>query len=216
SANNHLIGELAGVFVACCTWPCWPLAKTWRREALAGLEREIRRQTHADGVNKEQTTSYQQFVASLFIVAGLAGRRAGIDIDAEYWALVERMIEFVFAVMDRAGNVPMIGDADDGLAFALEPRTSLDPFGALLAVGARLFDDAAWRERSLAAAATAEWLCAGVAPIRRRAPREEAARVFPHGGYYVLGRDFGGAEEVQAVFDAGPLGFLSIAAHGHA
>src|SRR5690606_21836815 len=54
------------------------------------------------------------------------------------------------------------------------------------------------------------------APIRRRAPREEAARVFPHGGYYVLGRDFGGAEEVQAVFDAGPLGFLSIAAHGHA
>src|SRR5690606_31771691 len=49
SANNHLIGELAGVFVACCTWPCWPLAKTWRREALTGLEREIRRQTHADG-----------------------------------------------------------------------------------------------------------------------------------------------------------------------
>src|SRR5690606_16428469 len=248
SANNHLIGELAGVFVACCTWPCWPLAKTWRREALAGLEREIRRQTHADGVNKEQTTSYQQFVASLFIVAGLAGRRAGIDIDAEYWALVERMIEFVFAVMDRGGNVPMIGDADDGLAFALEPRSSLDPFGALLAVGARLFDDPVWRDRSLASAATAEWLCGGIEPIRsrarkprappgRRAPRagarapsaaraeagaltaaaaEEPTRAFPHGGYYVLGRSFGAPDEVRAVFDAGPLGFLSIAAHGHA
>src|SRR5690606_14100674 len=41
-------------------------------------------------------------------------------------------------------------------------------------------------------------------------------RAFPHGGYYVLGRSFGAPDEVRAVFDAGPLGFLSIAAHGHA
>ena len=248
SANNHLIGELAGVLVACSTWPCWPIAAQWRREALEGLHREIRRQTYADGVNKEQTTAYQQFVASLFIVAGLAARRTGAELERDYWTLVERMIEFVFAVMDRGGNVPMIGDADDGLAFALEPRSSLDPFGALLAVGARLFDDPVWRDRSLASAATAEWLCGGIEPIRsrtrkpraqpeRRAPRagarapsaaraeagaltaaaaEEPTRAFPHGGYYVLGRSFGAPDEVRAVFDAGPLGFLSIAAHGHA
>src|SRR5690606_7302385 len=254
SANNHLIGELAGVLAACCTWPCWPSSAVWRRDALDGLEREIRRQTYADGVNKEQTTSYQQFVASLFIVAGLAARRFGIEVERDYWTLVERMIEFVYAVMDSAGHVPMIGDGDDGLAFALEPRSSLDPFGALLAVGARLFDDPIWRQRSVGAAATAEWLCAGVEPIRARArpapakvhaaarpsgrggggnavsfaqqadafrlrapaAATEPVRAFPHGGYYVLGRGFGTPEEVRAVFDAGPLGFLSIAAHGHA
>src|SRR5690606_40633621 len=87
SANNHLIGELAGVLAACCTWPCWPSSAVWRRDALDGLEREIRRQTYADGVNKEQTTSYQQFVASLFIVAGLAARRFGIEVERDYWTL---------------------------------------------------------------------------------------------------------------------------------
>src|SRR5690606_1299896 len=205
---------------------------------------------------KEQTTSYQQFVGSLFVVAGLAASRFGIEIERDYWTLVERMIEFVYAVTDSAGHVPMIGDADDGLAFALEPRASLDPFGALLAVGARLYDDPVWRQRSLGAAATAEWLCAGVEPIRARARAHQASapvrstagssgrggsasavslaerteasglrapaaapepvRAFPHGGYYVLGRSFGTPDEVRAVFDAGPLGFLSIAAHGHA
>lgn len=255
SANNHLIGELAGVVVATSTWPCWPVFETWRTKALDALHREIRRQTYADGVNKEQTTAYQQFVASLFIVAGLAARRAGLTLERDYWTLVERMIDFVFAVMDVGGHVPMIGDADDGLAFALEPRSSLDPFGALLAVGARLFDEPAWRERSLRSAPTAEWLCAGVEPIRagaragrpvagpraaagRARPRvaggmfaanartdappvtadvsTEPLRAFPHGGYYVLGRSLGKPDEVRAIFDAGPLGFLSIAAHGHA
>jgi len=254
SANNHLIGELAGVLVACCTWPCWPVTEVWRREALAGLHREIRRQTYADGVNKEQTTAYQQFVASLFIVAGLAARRTGLALERDYWTLVERMIEFLFAVMDRGGHVPMIGDADDGLAFALEPRSRLDPFGALLAVGGRLFGDSAWQARAEGSVATAQWLCAGIEPIRARAWERRAGtipvaasrrrrdrrsgasvaraelvagaereaveadtlRAFPYGGYYVLGHRFGAPDEVRAVFDAGPLGFLSIAAHGHA
>jgi len=41
-------------------------------------------------------------------------------------------------------------------------------------------------------------------------------REFPQGGYYILGGDFETEEEVRIVADAGPLGYLSIAAHGHA
>jgi hypothetical protein len=40
--------------------------------------------------------------------------------------------------------------------------------------------------------------------------------MFPDGGYYVMGTRFGSEDEVLAVVDCGPLGFLSIAAHGHA
>jgi hypothetical protein len=39
---------------------------------------------------------------------------------------------------------------------------------------------------------------------------------FPDAGYYVLGVDFGTPREIKMVADAGPLGYLSIAAHGHA
>ena len=41
-------------------------------------------------------------------------------------------------------------------------------------------------------------------------------RAFPDGGYYVLGCDFDTPSEIRIVADAGPLGYLSIAAHGHA
>ena len=41
-------------------------------------------------------------------------------------------------------------------------------------------------------------------------------RSFPHAGYYILGDGLETPEEVRIVADAGPLGYLSIAAHGHA
>ncbi len=39
---------------------------------------------------------------------------------------------------------------------------------------------------------------------------------FPQGGYYVLGCDFETRDEIRLVADAGPLGYQTIAAHGHA
>ena len=221
SSNNHLVGELAGVFVACCTWPCWPVAEKWKADARKMLHHEIERQVHADGVDKEQTTWYQQFVASLFLVAAVAGHRTGTRFEPRYWKRVELMIDFLSTVMDVSGRVPMIGDADDGLAFALEPRAKLDPFRALLAVGATLFDDARWRTQAEGAEPTAHWLCTGLAGAGRcavgRDPGSAAPRrEFPEGGYYLLGRNLGAADEVRALVDAGPIGFLSIAGHGHA
>jgi hypothetical protein len=41
-------------------------------------------------------------------------------------------------------------------------------------------------------------------------------RAFPEGGYFVLGEDFETAREIRLVADTGPLGYLAIAAHGHA
>jgi hypothetical protein len=77
SANNHLIGEAAGVFVAGLTWPYWERAATWADTGRAILEREIRLQNFADGVNCEQAVSYQQFVLDLLIVSGLSARASG-------------------------------------------------------------------------------------------------------------------------------------------
>jgi hypothetical protein len=41
-------------------------------------------------------------------------------------------------------------------------------------------------------------------------------QMFEDGGYAVLGASPGGADEVRIVFDVGRLGYLGIAAHGHA
>src|SRR5256885_5189570 len=40
SANNHLIGEAAGLYIAGLTWPCWPKLRDWRHAARQILERD--------------------------------------------------------------------------------------------------------------------------------------------------------------------------------
>lgn len=61
SANNHLISEYAGLFVAASFWQ-FPESANWVKEAKAGLEREILLQHTPSGVNKEEAAEYIQFI----------------------------------------------------------------------------------------------------------------------------------------------------------
>ncbi len=214
SANNHLIGELAGVFVAACAWPAWPEAQEWREKSQQLLVHQAAIQTHSDGVNKEQAVSYQQFVMYFLLVAGVVGERCGHRFPDAYWQGLRRMMAYVDALIDVNGVVPMIGDADDGIVFQLD-RSNFDPFRALLPIGGRLFDDERWTARFPDDGATAGWFCDDMSPVLapEAAPRR---RDFGAGGYYLLGSGLGGSDEIRIIADAGPLGFLSIAAHGHA
>ncbi len=140
SANNHLIGEAAGVFIASRTWPYWREIEKWGGQARQILIEEATSQTHADGVNREQAMAYQQFVLDFLVLAALAGRSSGIEFPADYWRTIERMLEFIASLMDAAGNVPMIGDADDGYVVRMSQASDFCVFRSLLATGAILFN----------------------------------------------------------------------------
>ncbi|MGI9304294.1 MAG: heparinase II/III domain-containing protein, partial [Gammaproteobacteria bacterium] len=217
SANNHLIGEAAGVFVAACTWPCWDAMSAWRGASQDLLVAECEAQTHPDGVNKEQAVSYQQFVLDFLLLSGLAARARGIELPPSYWQRIEAMLEFVAAVMDVAGNVPMIGDADDGYAVRLSPEPGFCPYRSLLATGATLFEREDFRRKAASMDHKTLWLIGAGAAKERDATAPATARyAFPDGGYYVLGCDPETPREIKLVVDCGPLGYLSLAAHGHA
>jgi len=214
SANNHLIGEMAGLYVAATAWPCWSESAAWRQQAKQILEREIERQVHDDGVSREQTTSYQVFVLQFALLAGLVGERAGDPFPAQYWSRLQRMTGFLRAIRNAGGRMPDFGDADDGMVFKFADDAAARRLDDLLdwdgCLAGRVAE-AADRRGAVA------WLATGLGRAAAY-PRNDAPppRVFPEGGYYVLGEHFGTSREVSAVVDAGPLGFLSIAAHGHA
>lgn len=219
SANNHLFGELTGLFVASLTWPSWPESARWRALAREGLEAEALRQVGADGVNREQALWYQHEVADMMLLALLFGRANGADLSRRFAARLERMLEFVAAVMDAGGHVPMIGDADDGVVVRLSREAGFCPWRSLLASGAVLFGRGDFKASAGRFDAKSRWLLGDAAARRFEAlpaAAQPARREFPEGGYYVLGQDFGTEREVKLVADAGPLGYLSIAAHGHA
>jgi hypothetical protein len=226
SANNHLLGELLGLFVAATTWPLWRESGRWRDFTHAEFEHEVLTQNTADGVNKEQAIWYQQEVADMMLLAGLYARNSQYEFGAEYWDRWAAMLRFIAAVMDVTGNVPVFGDADDAVIARLDPARNFDPFRSLLACGAILISGAPLRAQLKAKAAVFDdktrWLLGDTAAndfSAVPAPQRAAAmprRAFPQGGYFILGSDLESSREVRAVADAGPLGYLAIAAHGHA
>jgi hypothetical protein len=220
SANNHLLGEYMGLFIGAVTWPCWKHSLRWRKLARRGLEEEALRQNGADGVNLEQATWYHHEVADMLLLCALCGRRNDIAFSGAYWTRLEAMLDFIHAAMDVAGNVPMIGDADDAVMVRFSTRPDFAVYRSLLATGAVIFRRRDFRAKAGLFDEKSRWLTGDIgAEVFDALPADSsrtAPRAFIHGGYYVLGADFDSATEVKIVADAGPLGYLSIAAHGHA
>lgn len=214
SANNHLLGEYLGLYFGATVWPCWPAAARWRATARRCFIREAMLQTAPDGVNREQAVYYHHEVMDMMLLAGLLARANGDDFEKSYWQRLENMGEFLAAVMDVSGTVPMIGDADDARIIRLDPDREACPYRSLLATCAILFDRADFAAKAGGLDDKTRWLVPSQAlpPLTHHMPR----LAFPEGGYYLLGTDFDGPGEVRIVADCAPLGYLSIAAHGHA
>lgn len=220
SANNHLLGELMGLFVASLTWPLWKHSRKWAHLAQRELEREMLLQNGEDGVNREQANWYHHEVADMMIVSGLAARASGCDFSTAYWHRLRGMLQYIASIMDAGGHVPNFGDADDAIVAKLDP-SAVDAYRSLLATGAVLFQCAEFKFKAGGIDDKTRWLLGDAAALEFEAI--DMARVslpmrkdFPHAGYYVLGDRFETDREVRIVADAGPLGYLSIAAHGHA
>ncbi len=221
SANNHLVGEAAGVFVASSYFKDLPNAQKWVEESQMSLEREIFTQTYEDGCSREQAFGYHLFVLQFFLIAGLVGRWSGREFSPGYWRRIESMLEFTAALSEGSGQLPSIGDADDGYVLGLGPG----PPGIkeLLCVGAVLFNRADFKEYADGFREPALWLLGSEAKQRfeeipsTHARRQLVSKRFKDSGYYLLQcGPAGSPERISVVVDCAELGFKSIAAHGHA
>jgi len=221
SANNHLIGEAAGLFVAATTWPYWRVSSEWQEKAKKILIREALLQNNSDGVNREQAVSYQQFVLDFLLISALVGSANDIHFPKNYWDRIEAMLEYIAAVMSVSGTVPMIGDSDDGYVVRLSQEEEFCPYKSLLATGAILFNRGDFKAKAGELDHKTRWLLGRQAEqkyptIKTKNPALSMHRGFNESGYYIAGYNFETPTEIRLVIDAGPIGYQSIAAHGHA
>lgn len=217
SANNHLVGEAAGVFIASICFGDLKGMEKHRNNAYEMLSREVLHQHHEDGVNKEQAIHYQMFCFDFFLLAGLLGQHNGLDFTDEYWTTLEKSAEFIACMNNDAGQWIHIGDSDDGKAVAL--TSNIDETRSMLATSAVLFDRADFKAIAKKVDEKTFWLLGEKGKnkfeqLTIHSPRKPFRSEFPHGGYYVLHSIE--PVNVKLIFDCGPLGFESIAAHGHA
>lgn len=218
SANNHLIGELTGLWTACSVFDLGEEGARWTGLARALIEREADLQVHEDGVDKEQAIYYHLWVLEYFLFAWLVGERTGSSFSSKFRGHIEAMAAFLRDVTPRGGQPPQVGDSDDGFVTRYDPAWPQTPYDDVLAAVAATIEGRGFQHGSkLPQKAFWYSLMQGRLPMERNGAEGRAAaqvqypRIYRSGGYVVLG---GGP--LHVVFDAGPLGYTSIAAHGHA
>jgi hypothetical protein len=220
SADNHLIGEAAGVFVASHTWDRWSQSRRLRRNAKEILEREALLQFSRDGVNLEQASCYHKFSLQFLIAAGLCGRANGDDFSAEFWSRIEAAMTFLASMMDCRGHVPPIGDSDDGEVWRLGHGTDFNSYQSMVAIGAALFNRRDLQAKAESACAGPDpqvpWLAGLVSPPADASAMRLLPTRFDLGGYLILGDALHTPGEFRVTVDCGPLGYNRIAGHGHA
>ncbi len=213
SANNHRVAELVAIFAACLAAPDLPRGERLAAAAQAELEREIGNIFFADGVGGEQSPTYAAYSLEWFVLAGAWGEAAGRPFSQAYRDRAASAATHLTWLLDEAGQAPRIGDDDEGRVLCLGQAP----------------DD---RYPASIAALTQRWLgepeiASALRPIALRdlvCPRQARARAatapsgfhaFAEGGYSIWRRPTAKGALVLTL-DHAPLGFLSIAAHGHA
>lgn len=193
SANNHRVAELAGEALIAHALGNDP------SPAERELAREIALQILPDGASAEQTPTYGAFTAELVLLCLDAVRQGGGDLPDVVQQRLAAFADFVNAI-----GAARFGDDDEGRAITLgdEPdyaasvASAID--GALGRPGLPVSDFRALLFARPKAEARAQGLI-----------------TFPDGGLAIWRGSLAG-RNVDFTFDYGPLGYLSIAAHGHA
>jgi hypothetical protein len=191
SANNHRLAELAGLLA----FEAVAVERAGWAPWWEAFESEVARQTFPDGGSHEQAGGYFLYVLEIVWVAALLAHAVGQDL-GRLAVRVESMLEWLQAIAGEDGEPPAVGDdAEDRFVRVdyFEPRKAAEIAG---------------RTRALLQGAPT--LAAPAAP-----GAAEESRVLRESGYVVM-RGRHRSSPVRLVFDAGPLGLGSLAAHGHA
>jgi hypothetical protein len=210
SANNHLIAESAAEYLVALAMPERPGAAQARAVARATLIAEADKQILADGWPAEQSPSYGAFSAEFLLLSAWVGAAAGEPFPQATLMRLEAFGDQLQWLANARSQVPALGDNDEG---------------RVLVHGAHEGDYAMSVASAIAALRGRPLRCTQrpVAPLRDlvfgvpdTAPAPgPGQRQFLQGGCSVERRQLAGRECVLT-FDHGALGYLSIAAHGHA
>ncbi len=219
SANNHRIAEGTGLFIAGIYWN-FPESENWTDRGRNILEEEMINQHSPTGINREQASEYIQFITDFFLIAQVVADARNQPFSRNYLRSLKNIMLYIFHLMDQTGNVPYYGDDDDGHTFILANEKSPNNFQSLVMSGAILFSDNEFKSRGGAHIDIKNKILFGKTGVLRykslaTPPPNSVSKYYPQDGHFFI-KGSSNKKEVYIHIDAAPLGYLSIAAHGHA
>lgn len=209
SANNHLLVEATAIAYAGFAFG----NEVWTQLAIRILDEELMKQNYKDGVNMEMALHYQTFGMEAYALVMHLMRCYDMKIPETWKRLMEKQCEFVACSMVDETKACEFGDNDEGKILDLEGGEICHYRYLLqlcsLALGKRY-------ESFEHLSETISWLYSeSEIEALKQLPlwKPSQSRTFEKGGYTFLRSKNG---KVVIGIDHAPLGFGSIAAHGHA
>ncbi len=212
SANNHLIAEAAGEFVVGSLVTDAAEAAKIAKKARATLEREAELQIFADGSAAEQSPTYGAFSGEMLLFSAMVA-----DCLKKPFAPIvsQRLIALADGnawLGDETALVPAVGDDDEGKVFT---TNSAHEHRYPASITAAICGYYGVPYRMAESTDAPELREAVFGRPKESATRPNGMKMFPDGGFSVVRGDWAG-HQVMLTMDHGQLGYLSIAAHGHA
>ncbi len=214
SANNHLIGELASLYIACSVWD-FNKSDRWKKKSKHLLEREILKQ-HNHGINKEESFEYIQFIADFLTISFWVGEKTNNLFSKSYKDELKNIYDYIYDATDSDGEPYNYGDEDDGFLFKPELK-HYNNFKCIIASGVILFNDKAYKQKTTEFGIKNLLIFGRDAEIKYNSSQLEksegrSAFFQKQGHFYFKNND----NKIYAHFNVAPLGYLSTAVHGHA
>ena len=214
--GNHYLTDIVGLLHLGLLCPELAKAAEWKAFSWRALVEEMERQVHSDGVNFESSIAYHRLVVELFTAAALLCKANEVTLPETFWRRLELMYEFVLYATHPDGNVPLVGDADDGRLYILSDygnwhRTD---FRYLLSIGAVLFHRADMKAHSGGFSEEAFWLL-GPSGLSEFGDLEDRdfnldSKAFPDAGLYVMRHN-----DNYLLASCGKVGTAGIGNHKH-
>jgi len=219
SCANHALAEALGLFIAGIAFPELKGALKWKVFGKEVLEREVARQILPDGSSFEYTIPYLQFVADHFLIYYLLCEEYGEIISPVVEQRLKAICEFMVHIVDAKGNVPRVGDDDDGYLLKLSPEDN-NNFLSILNTCSILFERADWIHPAsqldiktlilLGHSAKQQW-----ENLYAKGAWKKKSAYFKDAGLGVIAHDKSG-KEILFVGNNGPTGLEPLGGHGHA
>jgi hypothetical protein len=215
SENNHRIAELAGSLICAAFAPGIDPEMESSRE-LDQLMIQLQSQILEDGIGAEQSPTYAAFSIELALTAFVSLNVVPERMPTSVRGRLLAWVDYVQWISSPTGDVPAIGDCDDGKVVGIEAspgphyvvsiaKSVTNYLNHPLSLPSRCDFDL--RDALFFPPRTSS-----VAPLLAKPPT--GTKTWEVGGYSVWRRRT--SNPIVLVFDHGSLGYLSIAAHGHA
>ena len=138
SPNTHLLGEALALHALGGFFSSVPRAAKWEQAGAKIMSGEIQRQVHPDGSHFEQSVYYHVYAMDMFLQHAVLAQP-----DSAYMDKLQRMGDYLHAVIGPARTLPFLGDDDGGRLF--HPYGRRDRFArASMATASLMCNRADW------------------------------------------------------------------------